>query len=121
MDSMSEDMHEIGDLRLVEALERESHIEFRKLLLNENKALLRKVAEQEDEQNEDSYQSSLSNSNPSDASKIENIVMDHEMSESVSLADSWQLSDNDSTYKQGKFDSSLSLVNDQKARFSNLQ
>jgi hypothetical protein len=49
MDSMSEDMHEIGDLRLVEALERESHNEFRKLLLNENKALLRRVAEQEDE------------------------------------------------------------------------
>ena len=46
MDSMSEDgMHEIGDLRLVEALERESHNEFRKLLLNENKALLRRVAE----------------------------------------------------------------------------
>ncbi len=49
MDSMSEDMHEIGDLRLVEAPERESHNEFRKLLLNENKALLRRVAEQEDE------------------------------------------------------------------------
>ena len=89
MDSMSEDMHEIGDLRLVEALERESHNEFRKLLLNENKALLKRVAEQEEDQNEDSYNSSLSNSNPSDASKIDNIMMDHEMSESASLADSW--------------------------------
>ena len=34
------------------------------------------------------------------------------MSESASLADSWQLSDNDSSYKQGKFDSTVSLVND---------
>ena len=89
MDSMSEDMHEIGDLRLVEALERKSHNEFRQLLLNENKALLKRVAEQEEDQNEESYNSSLSNSNPSDASKIDNIMMDHEMSESASLADSW--------------------------------
>ena len=89
MDSMSEDMHEIWDLRLVEALERKSHNEFRKLLLNENKALLKRVAEQEEDQNEESYNSSLSNSNPSDASKIDNIMMNHEMSESASLADSW--------------------------------